>query len=229
MKVLLASATELEIRPVLNWLQQRGTALDNFQFQYGSVHIEPCITGVGSTLTAYHLGNLFGSKTYDLVLHAGIGGALKSELPIGTVYQLITDRFGDLGAEDKDGTFIDVHDLDLLSPSDFPFRNGRLEQPQAHQEFLPVAHGITVNKVTGSKTSIERLKTKYPMAQIETMESAAFFYAVLMARLPFLSIRSISNQVTERDRSSWDIPLAVTNLNEVLQNIFETLGEREVK
>jgi len=55
------------------------------------------------------------------------------------------------------------------------------------------------------------------------MEGAAFFYACLLSGVPFHEVRSISNFVEERDKSKWDIPLALANLNNVL---FEILKEQ---
>ena len=55
------------------------------------------------------------------------------------------------------------------------------------------------------------------------MEGAAFFYACLLGGVRFHQIRSISNFVEERDRSKWDIPLALANLNKTL---FEILKEQ---
>jgi len=56
--------------------------------------------------------------------------------------------------------------------------------------------------------------------QVESMEGAAFFYACLMAEVPFLEIRSISNFVEPRNRDAWDLPLAIGNLNQVLAEIL---------
>jgi futalosine hydrolase len=55
---------------------------------------------------------------------------------------------------------------------------------------------------------------------IETMESAAFFYVCLQEKIPFLALRAISNKVEPRDKSKWNIPLAMQNLSNVLKNVF---------
>jgi len=46
------------------------------------------------------------------------------------------------------------------------------------------------------------------------MEGAAFHYACLKEKVPYAEIRSISNYVEKRDRSKWNIPLAIKNLND---------------
>ena len=53
------------------------------------------------------------------------------------------------------------------------------------------------------------------------MEGAAFFYACLLAKIPFLEIRSISNYVEARNRETWNLPLAINNLNQILIEILE--------
>ncbi|HMQ88955.1 MAG TPA: hypothetical protein PKB07_15270, partial [Flavilitoribacter sp.] len=72
--------------------------------------------------------------------------------------------------------------------------------------------------------SIDRIRTRYPMADIETMEGAAFFYVCLMESVPFLAIRSISNYVEARNREAWDIPGAIRALNDVVKGLLEILA-----
>ena len=45
------------------------------------------------------------------------------------------------------------------------------------------------------------------------MEGAALHYVCLQQSVPFLQIRSISNEVGERDKSKWRMKEAVENLN----------------
>lgn len=56
------------------------------------------------------------------------------------------------------------------------------------------------------------------------MEGAAFFYACLLAGVPFLQIRSISNRVEPRNRTAWDIPSAIQNLNQTLMEMLEGMA-----
>ncbi len=57
------------------------------------------------------------------------------------------------------------------------------------------------------------------VADVETMEGAAFFEACLTACVPFAEIRTISNLVGETDHGRWDIPLALQNLKIVLSSL----------
>jgi futalosine hydrolase len=60
-------------------------------------------------------------------------------------------------------------------------------------------------------------------ADIETMEGAAFFYSCLQLKIPFLQIRAISNFVEPRDKSKWNIPLALENLSTEIFDFLNTI------
>ena len=75
--------------------------------------------------------------------------------------------------------------------------------------------GITVNKVHGNAQSIEKT-IQLHQPQTESMEGAAVFYACQQLNIPAMQIRSISNYVEPRNRESWQIGLAVKNLNDWL-------------
>jgi futalosine hydrolase len=61
------------------------------------------------------------------------------------------------------------------------------------------------------------------------MEGAAFHFACLQEKIPFLQLRCISNYVEVRDKSKWNIPLAVKNLNQVLVEVVEAMVHRPKK
>ena len=61
-------------------------------------------------------------------------------------------------------------------------------------------------------------------ADLESMEGAAFFYSCLAAGVPFTEIRSVSNFVAERDKSHWNIPLAIQNLDKTLDHLLKELA-----
>ena len=44
------------------------------------------------------------------------------------------------------------------------------------------------------------------------MEGATFFYICAREKIPFLSLRAISNKVEPGNRDAWDIQLALGNL-----------------
>lgn len=216
MTILLVAATEFEILPMLRRLETRS-----------DLPVQALVTGVGLVATTWALTRALERQRPDLVLNAGIAGAYDRQLELGAVVHVVSEQFGDLGVEEADGALSDVFDLGLTARSAPPFINGRLENPGAALSgFLPNVHGLTVHKVHGTVRSIEAVRKKYPTAQVESMEGAAVFYACLLAGVPFLEIRAISNYVEPRNRAAWQIPLAIERLNEAVTDIVEVLTEK---
>lgn len=220
MDILIVSATSFEIAPLKDYLDQQFIQYRPSQYQKGQLNVSLLFTGVGQALTAYALGRLLGQRRFDLVINAGIAGAFRKDLEIGQVVQVTSERFADLGVQEADGAFTDVHQLGLIAPDQSPFKEGVLKNKDSSGfEFLPKVSAVTVNQVHGHPPAIERIRKKYG-ADIETMEGAAFFYVCLSEQLPFLELRSISNFVEARNREAWNIELAIKNLNEVLSKIL---------
>lgn len=225
MQILIASATGFEIAPLEEWLQHHTVRSNNYSYQLGSAQIDLLITGVGIPLSAYSLGKLFARQSYDICLQAGIAGAFDRSLKIGEVVQVVSESFGDLGVQEADGSFTSAIALGLIDPQQPPFTDGKLASPSDSDlpVFLKQVRGTTVNKVHGFPESINSFQA-HNDAQIESMEGACFAYACLLEQVPFLQIRAISNYVEARNRESWDIPLAISNLNQVIQDMIQVLA-----
>jgi futalosine hydrolase len=221
MILTIVAATTFEINPLLVYLKKHFKEKEGLLFEKNGVSVQVLITGVGIPQTALNLGSYFSKNKSVLAINAGIAGALNLNLKVGDVLNVVSERFGDLGVEQADGTFTDVHELALINPNEAPFQNGILNNPKAiEHQFLPPANGLTVNKIHGSVSSIKAIKTKYN-CDLESMEGAAFFLACLMAKVDFLEIRAISNFVEPRNKENWNIPLAIENLNKVLAGMVE--------
>ena len=224
LKILIVAATPFEIAPFRQHLQEHFWPHSDAHFQKENLEVHLLVAGVGMTLTAFNLGGLFAKQSFDLAINAGIAGAFNHQLKIGDVVNVTAERFADLGVEEADGRFTDVHELGLVEANATPFADGWLVNPQTDGfDFLPTCKGLTINKVHGFQPSIDALLRKYD-ADVESMEGAAFFLACLLAGMPFLEIRSISNYVETRNRAGWDLPLAIKNLNEVLVELVGTVN-----
>lgn len=55
------------------------------------------------------------------------------------------------------------------------------------------------------------------------MEGAAVAYCAMQFGIPWVEIRSISNRIERRDKSKWNIPLSIKNLNDELKNFIESI------
>lgn len=225
MNILLVAATPFEIAGAVQWLEQNGQSVEPGVFLYKHLTIRVLVTGVGPNNTAWELGLSLGASLSDWAINAGVAGAFDRNLSLGEVVHVVQERFGDLGVEEADGSFTDLFELGLLAPDQPPYQKALLRDPDLSQaEFLPRVKGVTVSKVHGSDGSISAIRAKYPEAQVETMEGAAFFYGCLSAGIPFTAIRAISNYVEPRNRAGWRLEEAIGKLNKVLIDLLESLA-----
>ncbi len=224
MKILLVSATKIEVAPILSNFVFRQELSGNFErYSFEGHTVDVLVTGVSMVAMAYKMGKYL-DKSYDVAINIGICGAFNKRLPIGEVVHVARDKFSELGVQDGE-RFLSLIDVDLLEESDYPITEGELTNnfllPEEVKR-LPQVKGITVNTVSGMEEAISDIKKRFS-PDIESMEGGAFMYACLKEQVPFFQIRAVSNYVTQRDKSLWDIPLAVKNVNETVFGIIEKL------
>lgn len=219
MKILLVSATPFEIAPSRNWLEDICHKQTPVRYQRGDVVIDVLVSGVGMAVTAFSLGTVLAREQYDLCIQAGIAGSFDRNMPLGTVVEVISERFADLGAEDKDGSFLSLKELNLQEQQSGIFTSeGIIMNPAAitNETGLEKVNAISVNRSSGSAKTIASLQLRYPEVQLESMEGAAFFYACRTNEVAMLQLRAISNYVEPRNRDAWEIPKAISELNKTL-------------
>ena len=223
MHLLLVAATETEVAPVLPFLSARMDPVADRRlpsFRRDHVSVEVLVTGVGSPRTAFELGRYLATRPVDLAVNAGIAGSYRRDIALGQVVHVVSERFADLGVEERDGRFVDLFSAGIARADEPPFTDGVLyNRDAASYAFLPAVHGLTVNRVHGSAESIAAIRQRCP-ADVETMEGAAFYLSCLLSEVPFLEIRAISNYVEPRNRAAWDIPGAVHALGDVLGQLL---------
>ena len=221
MKLLIVAATEFEILPTLKFLNEQAEK-KNDTYLLNNHSIEILISGVGVPLTMYNLTKIYSKKTYSLAIQVGIGGTFDSAVKLGDVFEISEDKFADIGVEEANGNFKSVFDLGFLNPDSPPFTNQALINTKTKNfNFLPKLKGITVNKVSGSNSSIAKIRESYPTAQVESMEGAAFHLVNLLEDRNFMQLRAISNYVEPRNKENWKIELAIHNLNKSLKDFFK--------
>lgn len=212
MVIVLAAATTFEIQPTIDalGLSATGAGLD----------IRPLITGVGAMATAWSVMRQIDRGRPGLIVQAGIAGCLTGR-PAGDVLAIGEDQFADQGVWEE-GRFKSVFDMKLAEGDTFPFTGGQLVNP--YRQLLALTGltcvgGLTVNEIT---TNAERIGwyQQNSTAVVESMEGAALHYTCLQAGVPFLQLRSVSNAVGVRDKTKWDIKLAIARLNEALMQLL---------
>ncbi len=171
---------------------------------------ELLITGVGMMNTAISLTQQLSHNNYDLVINMGVAGSFSDDLKIGDVVEVVEDTFSELGYEEAEG---------FAEFTEFELKNTFTNQAKTQ---LSKANSITVNTVHGNEESIAAI-TERLQPDIESMEGAGVFQLCEEFNVPCMQIRAISNRVEHRDKNNWNIPLAIHNLNTVVETIINTL------
>jgi futalosine hydrolase len=226
MKILLVASSNSEVkllRDKLSFVSKVYSNLHNYKL--GNLDIDILVTGHGSVFMAYHLTKALNTYSYDLAINLGVAGSFDYFLELGFVVNVVQEQFADLGFEDKD-SFFTLGEKEMLNEDSFPFTGEILRSLGSFEidvvdSLIPVK-GITVNTLHGRQENIEKVKTRFK-CEIETMAGAAFFYACLMEKIPFLQIRSISYFIEIRKVDNWHHPLALGNLTTTVLEILEEL------
>jgi futalosine hydrolase len=207
MKILLVSATEIEIAPFIS----------------SNSDIDVCVTGVGTPQCMYRLQQQLQQTNYNMVIQAGIAGTFNTAFNLGQTVLVKYDTFADIGFEENE-KFTSLFDSGFAKKNDFPFTGGWLknDHPYLVQSNLAVATAITINKVSDSKLQTLQMSTAYN-AEVESMEGAAFHYVCLQNNIDFLQVRSISNHVADRNKLNWKMTEAIVDLNKNVALILNDL------
>jgi futalosine hydrolase len=226
MKILIVSATYLEIEPLLlQFIFEKEINQKLKRYSYKNHEIDVLIPGVGMTCTAYWMGKTLNSKLYDAAINLGLAGSFDDNLTIGETVHITSDQISELGAEDGE-SFLSLIDMDLIEDEDYLLNHGKMKNtiPIQNQviDSLEKVNGITVNTTHGDDASIQKIQELF-QPQVESMEGAAFFYACLLEGITCTQIRTISNKVEKRNKDNWDIPLAVKNLCSTGLQLINTL------
>lgn len=218
--ILIVAATDSEAEIVG---KIEGIKYDNANLRFRDLEISVLVTGVGTVMTAWKMKQwLSQNPRPSLAINIGIAGAFKEEIETGEVVISVTDCFADMGIETDSG-FITLFEAGFNDPNEFPFRNGWINSDPVVLSRLPKTlrqvTAITVNTSSGSPETISRYVLKYN-PDIETMEGAAFFYVCSTEKIPFFSLRAVSNRITPGRKEKWDIPAALESLSKRLYEIL---------
>lgn len=208
MRVLVCSATELEIQPFTS------------RHAFPSADVTTLITGVGLLSATHALTRVLNHYRPDLIVQAGVCGSLRHHLAPCTVVAVASEQVGDAGVQENE-RFYSLQDLQLSQPNTFPYTHGRLQNP--HEILancgLPMVNGVTVNEITTQQRRLEYY-AHVLKADIESMEGAALHYVCLQENIPFLQLRSVSNEAGERNKKLWQLQGAIDSLCTELHRIL---------
>ena len=170
---------------------------------------EVVVSGVGPVAAALATAAALRAGDYDLAVSAGIAGAYPgSGLVPGDLAVSSELIHADLGTQDG-AAWLGPEDLGLSVRPDaahfghFVAWAGAADLARrAGAAFGPM---LTLSTVTASAAGAAAWETRFPGALTEGMEGAGVAHAALLAGVPALELRGISNAVGPRDRASWRI------------------------
>jgi futalosine hydrolase len=238
MHILLVAATTFEIQPAIDFLLNRRNhppatraehhpPTPNHSSPATPHRVSTLMTGVGSLPTTWSLMRQIDRDRPDLIIQAGIAGSLTGRAH-GEVLAIRDETLADLGVW-EDRRFKSPFDLHLADANHPPFTNGRLVNP--HSAILTLTglqtvSAITVNEISTNPDRIAWYREQ-TAAAIESMEGGALHYVGLQERIAFLQLRSVSNDIGIRDKSGWNIPLAIQQLNDQLIRLLQELDHQD--
>lgn len=210
MKLFVVAATSMELDSISKY-----TFESNHEISYHT-------HGIGILQSCFQLHKLAIQKP-DFIIQFGIAGSYIQTLSIGEPVIIVNEQLGDCGVEDHE-QLLTLNDLGLQNKNEFPFENNVLPNPflKNHPSHLKKVYGLTVNLTAGNADTIRLRKNKFN-ADIESMEGASLHYVCLQYGIPFLQLRGISNYVEPRNKSNWNIPLALSNCKEEVIQFIQTL------
>lgn len=213
-RLLIISSTLLEVRALLaSCTGISPHTVTGSGLYRGPESVDLLLTGVGQMQAAYAIAQTLSTQRYDAAINPGIAGSFRDTFPLLSTVQVYEETLADLGAESPDGP-LDLFQMNLLHPDAAPFTGGTLRQqpfPLHSLAGIPSAKSVTVNRVLSNQESIAAITRRYD-PDVVNMEGAALFYGCLLNQTPLISIRTISDRVGLRDKGTWDIPGAVSEL-----------------
>jgi futalosine hydrolase len=217
MNILLIAATAKEIEPFFEYYRNTKR----------SQNIDILITGIGLTVTTYHLLKQINFKRPDLVVQAGVAGCFTQKIPLGTVVIVKKEAIADQSVIELE-KLKTLFDLELVPQDQFPFTKGWLENNNDLLESIKLkkVKAVSVNEITTSEQKVKFYQEVFNPV-IESMEGAALHYTCLMEKIPFLQLRSVSNYIAERDKKKWDMKTSIAALNKELINLLSSINNNK--
>jgi futalosine hydrolase len=206
-----------------------------------TLHGRPClqvVTGIGPINAALVLGKLLATfPELEGILSLGIGGSFDlQELDLGGWAVATREIWPEIGIKSKEC----VHAQALGFPQGQAGNDAIWDRVAIDPERNAAAMGlalpdsmarvpfITVAGVTSTEERRLFLQTIYQCG-IENMEGFSLALGCATHGLPFLEIRTVSNQVGPRDKTTWRIDKAFDRLGKVVPALFATtIPEKQV-
>ena len=224
---------------IANVVLQTATAFEYVDGTIGTQQVTLCVGGVGKINAAAATAALIERRQPRLVINTGCAGAYSgSGLSVGSLAVASSEILGDDGVETTAG-WRDLRFMNLASVvrgkrsyyNEIPLSKHAAEKAMQLAEyngvFLMRGSFVTVSTCSGTRQRGETLARRFN-AIAESMEGAAVAQICARSGVDCLEIRGISNLVTDRDMSSWDIPRAAEAAQRFVLKYLEHLDRPEL-
>ena len=221
MLILVIAAKEAEIKPTVEFIAAHYPTATHIHFAYSDI---------GLTAATFSITRLALTLAPDLIIQAGIAGSFETGYQPGEVVLIDSEQQADLGVLEN-AQWKNIFDLQLTDENQAPYKKGVLPNPYInHFNFLGIRKvaGISVNTISTDTATISRIQLSYPVPVIESMEGAALHFVGRQLQIPFVQLRSLSNQVGERDKSRWHFTQAIQSLNAKLIELLTHLQQHPI-
>ncbi|MGB8218165.1 MAG: futalosine hydrolase [Candidatus Methanoperedens sp.] len=187
--------------------------------------------GVGKVNAAHSATLMLENYDVDLMILFGIGGAYKGAM-IGDIAVAQSENYAEEGILTDDGwKSMEFIGFPLLKSEKEYFNTFQMDS-RLSQLAIKVSgdlgfntiygNFITVSQCSGTRESGELLKNRFD-GICENMEGVAVAHICAMYGIPVIEIRGISNIIENREPKKWNIPLAVSNCNEVVSEFVKRI------
>ena len=187
------------------------------------------VLGVGllefATNLAILLSRFSMEGPFTHVVLTGICGAYPGRgLNVGDVVRVDSEKVGDLGVVERDGSFTPWHKVgnggvenSAVSSPAFAqvYESSPLRGVPAWLAGLKSVSGLSVNCCTGTAAMAAERVQNFDV-DVESMEGAACFSICAAFGMPCYEIRAVSNLATDRDKSTWRISDALEKLKNIV-------------
>jgi futalosine hydrolase len=144
MAILLCAATQAEIQPTLDWLQENEQQ-----------DVTVLLTDVGPAECNLSDYKSQFSKPH-IIIQAGVAGCFDTSIPLSTTAVVLRETIGDMGVL-QNSTFTSAFGMGLLKPNEHPWTGEKLENPHTDlimQAELVLVDAVTVNEIS---TNVDRI------------------------------------------------------------------------
>jgi futalosine hydrolase len=179
--------------------------------------------GVGPAAAAAAAAHVVATQDVALLVSMGVAGsfasarlahgdtAVASSIVAADLGAMSPERFLDLTALGLDGgAIVDCPPLLVAAARD------RIAGAGLH---VAVGAILTLSTMTGTAERAAELMARHG-AVAEAMEGAGVAHVAALHDLPVLEVRTVSNEVGLRDRTSWDLVTALTSLGTAAGALF---------